>query len=123
MMPYERFEAWQLSHTLVLAVYRATSGWPPHERYGLVTQARRAAVSAASNIAEGAAKRGPREFRRYLDIAFGSVAELAYVLRLGLDLGYLTPAHWTELDGLRGQASRCIWGLCRSLDAPDRPSA
>jgi hypothetical protein len=55
VMPYERFRAWQACDQLVLAVYRATSGFPRHELYGLTSQARRAAFSAAANIAEGSA--------------------------------------------------------------------
>jgi four helix bundle protein len=78
MMPYERLAAWQKSHRLVLLVYRATSKWPKTELYGLVSQARRAAFSIPLNIAEGSAKRGSREFRRFLDIALGSFSELAY---------------------------------------------
>jgi four helix bundle protein len=54
MMPYERFEAWPLCHQLVLQVYRVTLSFPSEERYGLTSQARRAACSAAANIAEGA---------------------------------------------------------------------
>ena len=81
MMPYERFDAWQVCHKLVLEVYRSTKDFPGSERYGLRSQARRAAFSAAANIAEGSAKHGVREFRRYLDISIGSLSELAYALR------------------------------------------
>ena len=64
MMPYERFRAWQACDALVIAVYRVSGLFPKHELYGLTSQTRRAAVSAAVNIAEGSAKHGPREFRR-----------------------------------------------------------
>ncbi|MGH7586920.1 MAG: four helix bundle protein [Gemmatimonadales bacterium] len=87
--PHERFRAWQLGHDLVLAVYRATSGWPMEERFGLVTQARRAAVSAQLNLVEGAAGRGPGDFARFLDNANGSLADLEYALRLARDLGHI----------------------------------
>jgi len=69
MMPYEKFEAWKVTHELALEVHRITDEWPVCERYGLTAQIRRAALSAPTNIAEGASKRGSREFRRYLDIA------------------------------------------------------
>jgi hypothetical protein len=52
MMPYERFQAWQLSHQLALEVYRITDGWPKEERFGVTIQLRRAALSAPTNIAE-----------------------------------------------------------------------
>ena len=78
MMPFERFKAWQVGHRLALDVYTASEGWPARERYGLVSQIRRAALSIPSNIAEGSAKRGHREFGRHLDIALGSLSELTY---------------------------------------------
>ena len=53
MMPYEKRDAWKRCHELVLAVYAATRDWPRFEVYGLTSQVRRAAVSAAANIAEG----------------------------------------------------------------------
>jgi len=91
MMPYERFHAWQACHELAVAVYRTTT-FPRHELYGLTSQARRAAFSAAANIAEGSAKRGAREFRRYLDISIGSLSELAYALQARRGLKFLTAA-------------------------------
>ena len=78
MKPYRRFDAWRACHELVLAVYKITTKFPQSELYGLTSQTRRAAMSAPLNIAEGSAKRGPREFRRYLDIALGSLSELSY---------------------------------------------
>ena len=72
MLPFERLEAWKACHQLVLSVYRASDAFPKHELYGLTSQARRAAFSAAANLVEGSAKRGPAEFRRYADIAIGS---------------------------------------------------
>ena len=65
MMPYERLTAWQCCHALFLEIYRVTAGFPKSELYGLTSQMRRAAFSAAANIAEGSAKRGPHEFRRF----------------------------------------------------------
>jgi four helix bundle protein len=115
MLSHERFEAWRLCHELVLAVYRTTASWPTHERYGLTSQIRRAAVSAAANIAEGAAKRGSREFRRYLDIALGSLAETSYLLMLAKDLTLISPEDWATLDGLRKRAGGLTWRLARSL--------
>ncbi len=115
MVPYERFDAWRKCHELVLAVYTITDAFPTDERYGLVSQLRRAAFSAAANIAEGSAKRGWREFRRYLDISLGSLSEVAYTLRVARDLGHITQDDWASLDDLRNHAGRLTWGLYRSL--------
>ncbi|HEU5170535.1 MAG TPA: four helix bundle protein [Gemmatimonadales bacterium] len=113
--PHERLTAWAACHDLVVAVYRATADWPPPELHGLGTQARRASVSAAANIAEGAAKRGSREFRRYLDIAFGSLTELECLLLIARDVNVLSPAAFGELEALRDHASRLTWGLYRAM--------
>jgi len=115
MLSHERFQAWKLCHQLVLEVYRSTAGWPSQERYGLTAQIRRAAVSAAANIAEGAAKRGSREFRRYLDIALGSLAEASCLLMLARDLGFLSTQEWEILDELRKRAGGLTWRLAKSL--------
>lgn len=111
MQPYERFRAWQACHELALSVYRATGHWPTQERFGLVAQARRAAYSAAVNIAEGSAKRGSREFRRFLDVSLGSLAELSYVLRLARDIGILSHEEAFELAQAREEAAKLTWGL------------
>jgi four helix bundle protein len=115
MMAYERFKAWHCAHALALGVFRETDGWPRREMYGLTAQIRRAALSVPTNIAEGAAKRGRREFARYLDIAFGSLSEVSYLLRFSLDRGLLTPAQWTALEEVRSETGRLIFGLSRRM--------
>jgi len=116
MMPYERLHAWKACDDLTVAVYKVTRAFPREELYGLTSQARRAAVSAAANIAEGSAKRGPREFRRYLDISIGSLSELANLLHVAKRLEYLTLEAWHEVDELRSKASRLTWHLYKSMN-------
>jgi four helix bundle protein len=111
MQTFKNLLAWQSCHKLVLAVYRITANWPPEERYGLVAQARRAAYSAAANIAEGSAKRGAREFRRFLDVSLGSLAELCYVILLARDLGLLAGDIAAAVEAQRDEAGRITWGL------------
>jgi four helix bundle protein len=103
MAPYERFDAWRMAHKMA------------EERFGLTIQVRRAALSVPMNIAEGAAKRGYREFRRFLDIALGSLSELTYLLRFSRDLGLLTTASWAELEAVRDEAGKLTWQLYRRL--------
>jgi four helix bundle protein len=128
MRPYERFEAWQLAHQLFLAVQKEIKSWPPDERFAMVAQVRRSSLSVAANLVEGSAKRGPKEFRRFVDIAIGSMAETEYLLRAAKDLGYTSVDRWTQLDDLVSRAGRCLSGLARSLDGrgggpPGRPAA
>ena len=122
MMPYERFDAWRSCDELAVAVYRVTAQFPRYELYGLTSQTRRAAFSAAANIAEGSAKRGAREFRRFLDIAIGSLSELSYALRLALRLGLLRDEEWHALDQLRSRASRQTWRLYQAVSTASRRS-
>ena len=115
MVPYRKFEAWKVAHDLALKIYRITDDWPTCERYQLTSQIRRAALSIPTNIAEGASKRGPREFRRYLDIARGSLGEVSYLLLFSKDRGILNPDAYHSLEELRDRAGKVMWGLYRSL--------
>lgn len=118
MSSYENLVAWQRCHELVLAVYSASARWPRSEQYGLISQARRAAYSAAANIVEGSAKRGSAEWGRFLDMSLGSLAELQYLLRLAGDLGYLNTASWKTLEEARRSAATLTWRLYRSVRPP-----
>jgi four helix bundle protein len=119
MRPYERFRAWELSHALARKVFELTAVWPKREWYGLAAQVRRASVSVPSNLVEGSAKRGRAEFRRFIDISIGSLAETEYQLRLARDLGFVGEVQWNELDGMITEAGKCLHGLARSLRPPD----
>ncbi|MGH7630947.1 MAG: four helix bundle protein [Gemmatimonadales bacterium] len=126
MVPYERLKAWQLCHELALAVYAVTDSWPKSESYGMTRQARRAVHSAAANIAEGSAKRGKSELRKYLDVTLGSLSELSYTLRLARDRGMISGEDWERLDKLRNHAGAVTWRLYESstkkhsnAEAPD----
>ena len=115
MAIYERFAAWRRCHDLTLSVYRATESFPKSELYGLTSQARRAAISAGANLAEGSMKKGRNEFRRFLDISIGSLAELSYLLRCAKDLGFLPEQNWAELERCRDHAAAVTWKLYKSL--------
>jgi four helix bundle protein len=115
MAIYQRIKAWERCHELCVAVYQATKSWPADERFGLSAQARRAAYSAAANIAEGCAKKGTREFRRYLDISLGSLAELSYALLLAKDLQILSQEDWSCLEEVHRKAGGMTWLLYKSL--------
>ncbi|MDQ3209118.1 MAG: four helix bundle protein [Gemmatimonadota bacterium] len=115
-MPYERYDAWKLAHELALIVYEVTDTWPDREKYQLTAQIRRAALSVPTNIAEGAAKRGPREFRRYLDISRGSLSEVSYLLRFSKDRGILDEESFRVVHELRDRVGKLTWGLYSSLN-------
>jgi len=88
MRPFEKLEVWQQSMRLVKAIYDLTKAFPKDEIYGLTSQMRRAAVSIPSNIAEGSARAGRKEYAYFINIAKGSLAELDTQLKIAVMLGY-----------------------------------
>ncbi len=112
---YKDLEVWQKAMVLTKAVYQATTSFPNEERFGLVNQMRRAAVSIPSNLAEGHARAGVNEFRHFVSIAMGSTAELETQVLLSVELGYLgTPAKDTLLHQL-DTVGKMLRGLYKSL--------
>ena len=110
---YRNLLAWQECRRLVKAVYRATEHFPASERYGLTAQMRRAAVSAACNIAEGFGRWGAGESAHGASIALGSLAELDTLFVLSEDLELFTGSLAAELEAIRAEAGRYTWGLLR----------
>jgi four helix bundle protein len=82
-------EVWKKAHEIVLSVYRLTQKYPTVEKFGIVSQMRRATVSVPANIAEGFSRRGRRDKANFYTIAQGSLHELRYYLILSKDLGYI----------------------------------
>jgi len=82
-------EVWKRSHQLVLRIYEVTKRFPAHEKFGLTSQIRRAAVSIPANIAEGFRKRGKKDKANYYNIAHASLEEVRYYLLFAKDLEYL----------------------------------
>jgi four helix bundle protein len=87
MKSFEELDAWRRAHEMVLAVYKLSGTFPKDERFGIISQLRRAAASVPANIAEGFGRRTTKDSVRCLDIAGGSLEETRYFLRLGKDLG------------------------------------
>jgi four helix bundle protein len=98
MQNFRDLKVWQKAHRFVLHVYEATASLPADERFGLTSQIRRAAVSIAANIAEGAVRSSDADFARFLHIALGSASEVDYYLLLAGDLGYLDAKLVVALD-------------------------
>jgi len=95
---------------------------PEGERDGLADQWKRASYSVVLNIAEGASRRGTREFRRFLDIARASLHEIEAMLDLALALGYFQPEELTQVLATREECAKTVYGLLRKLaDGPKAP--
>jgi four helix bundle protein len=117
MPDFKRLRVYDMAYDLALAVHRATRTFPAEERFGLVTQLRRAAGSVVSNIAEGCGRGTDRELRYFLRVARGGAHEVECQLRLSRDLGYLPEAEWGRLDGTVQQVSGMLYGMIRALRA------
>lgn len=108
--------AWRKADDLVLEVYRQSSlHFPPEERYGLRSQLRRSAVSVAANLAEGTGRRTEEEFRQFLYVARGSLAEVEYYLHLARRLGFLPEESYTTLTRMRKEVGRVLSGLIATV--------
>jgi four helix bundle protein len=97
MKDFRNLMVWEKAHRLTLDIYSLTKLFPKEELYGLTSQIRRAASSISTNIAEGCGRARDAEFKRFLQIAFGSASESEYLLLLSKDLKY---ASSIELDVL-----------------------
>jgi len=111
MQRFQDLKVWQRSHALVLELYRQTQGFPGEERFGLVSQLRRAAASVPTNIAEGSKRQRRPDYARFLNIAEGSLAETEYLVLLSSDLGYLSPEIASRLTAEVTEIARMLNAL------------
>ncbi len=112
---YRDLEVWRLAVDWAEAIYRTTGRWPVDERFGLTSQIRRAAVSIASNIAEGAERRTTGEFLQFIGIAQGSLAEAETQLLIASRLGYLSGNDGEALTASADRISRMLASLASAL--------
>ena len=113
--PHKKLIAWQKSMDLVEKIYELSRTFPREEIYGLSSQMRRAAISAPSNIAEGAAGRSPVQFRNYLSVAIGSLNELATQLEIARRIGYLDEPAFGDTEQLVDECLAVTYGSRKSL--------
>ena len=113
--PHKRLEAWRQSMDLVVMTYQATARFPAEERFGLVSQIRRAALSVPSNVAEGAARGSSRFFTSALQIARVSLSELDTQIIIAHRLGYLSERELSGLTACVEEIERIVNGLISSV--------
>lgn len=115
MKSHKDLEVWRASIDLARDVYELTRAYPKEEQYGIISQMRRAAVSVASNIAEGAARQGNKEFLQFLYIALGSASELDTQIEISRKIGFSDGRRLDELQQHLETISRMVQGLIRSV--------
>lgn len=118
-MPFQSYRdltVWQEGIQLSIQIYRSTTQFPSDERFGLVSQMRRCAVSIPSNIAEGHARLSTREFLRHISIALGSLAELETQLHIAIKLGFGAIEELRTSQTNASRLGRQLRGLTKSLN-------
>ena len=113
---YKDLLVWQKSIKLTMRIYALTKKFPKDEMYGLSAQLRRAAVSIPSNIAEGHARQHNKEFKQFLHIALGSVAEVDTQLCIARELEYINDDMYLGVHEGLIEIQKMTWGLIRSLE-------
>jgi len=114
---YRDLIVWQDAIKIAKTVYKLVEKFPKHENYALADQLRRAAVSVPSNIAEGQARKAPGDFRRFLHIALGSLAEVDTQLILAQEFGYLSKEDIDPMDEHIQSLRKKLYALINSLPA------
>ncbi len=117
---FKDLKVWEKSYNLSLEIYKITKNFPTEERFGLVSQLRRAVVSIPSNIAEGYGRRYLKQYVQFLCVAYGSGAELETQLLLAKDLGYIEGARFSDLIQRYYEIERMLMALIKSLEKVPR---
>jgi four helix bundle protein len=112
---YRELIVWQDGIKLAKAVYKLTEKFPRQETYALADQIRRAVISVPSNIAEGQARKAPGDFRRFLHISLGSLAEVDTQLILAQEFGYLSKEDVDTIDGQIQGLRKKLYALINNL--------
>lgn len=121
MGDFRKLHAWEQANQLVVLSRQAIDRLPSSERFALAEQWRRAAYSVSLNIAEGASRRGPKEFRRYLDIARSSLHEIEAIVELAALQRYLSEEELRPIRACRDRCARLVYRLLRQMAAASKP--
>jgi four helix bundle protein len=120
---FKDLRVWQDAIKLAILVYRVTEDFPKHELYSLTSQIRRAAVSVASNIAEGKGHHSNREFCNFLFHARGSLLELQTQAIIAQELKYLSAADSDAITAQAAAVTRALNALINAIRGPEARAA
>jgi len=118
---YKDLIVWQKSILLSKKIYEITKSFPKEELFGITSQIRRASVSIACNIAEGHARNSTGEFKQFIGISKGSLAETETLIFLSKELNLITNEIYTEIDSICTEISKMLSGLLKSLTPTLKP--
>jgi len=115
MNRYKNLNVWRRSVEFATKVYEVTANFPPEEKYGLTSQMRRCAVSIPSNIAEGASRSSKKDFKLFLEYAYGSANELETQLHISSNLKYVNPESYESLTNEIEEIQKMIYSFSKTL--------
>jgi len=106
---------WRVSHKFTLEIYKATNTFPKDERFGIISQIRRASLSSTTNIAEGSKRKSRKDFAHFINISEASLEESKYLLIVSRDLEYLNKTTFIKLFNLSNQIGSMLSNLRKAL--------
>lgn len=116
MHNYKELNVWKRSIKLCASIYKLTASFPNEERFGLISQMRRAAISVPSNIAEGGGRRTDKEFAHFLGVAHGSICELESQLYVSLELGFIDTIQLEPIAIELTEIQKMLYALIQKFD-------
>lgn len=114
---YKNLKVYAKANELVLVVYKITQKYPKEETFSLVSQMRRAAISAVANIVEGWARKSQKDKINFYHIARGSLAELGYYIELSFELKFINESELKNLEKLHSETSKLLRGFINSQES------
>ena len=112
---FKELKVWQRSRELNKEIYLLTKYFPEEEKFGMISQMRRASSSICANIAEGAGKKTPKDFASFLYIALGSTKEIESFLIMAKDVGHITDAQFDSVVNVVSEVGKMLNGLIKRL--------
>lgn len=119
MHNFKELKIWQKSRELTKEIYLITQKFPKEEKYDLISQIRRSAISIPSNIAEGSGRESKKEFVRFLNISISSAFELETQIIISNDLGYINNQEYNLVINEINEIQKMIFGLRKSIETKD----
>jgi len=114
MGKFQNLIAWQKAHQIIIELYKITKIFPKEEKFVLVPQILRAAISIAANLAEGTKRKSAKDRNHFFNMAETSLEEVKYYIILSVDLNYISNTEMNDLFNLSHEVGRLINGLIRS---------
>ncbi|MDP4207241.1 MAG: four helix bundle protein [Bacteroidota bacterium] len=115
MRPHKQLVAWKEAIELVKLIYKLTKLFPEDEKFGIISQLRRASVSVPANIAEGAARASSKEYSHFINIALGSLSEIDTLLTISFELAYLQEIDFNKAIQQSDKVTALSSGLYKSI--------